>query len=132
MYRIEVKCSSEQMWRFNVAATCAAFNSAGERVAFEGKEHCTSEIFQQELVPHDGVEKSAVPEQILDITLDGKGAESLRAIIYFITHTLPENRVVEDMPPFAARVTISHDGKAIYDMEHPINQWGGSTIEITL
>ncbi|MFI3327798.1 MAG: hypothetical protein SNH79_00310 [Rikenellaceae bacterium] len=132
MYKIEVKSSSDQLWRYNIAATCAGINSAGEQVAFAGKERTTSDQFQSEIVAHDALEKSEMPELILEVELEEKSIEKVHAIIYFITHTLPENRIVEEQAPFAATVTIVRDKEVIYSQEHDVNQWGGATIDITI
>ncbi len=136
MYKIEVKSGSDQLWRFNVVATCAGIDSNAEQIAFSGAKKITSETFQSQIVAHDTLEKYTekidASESILEVELTDEKIEKVHVIVYFITHTLPENRSVEEQPPFAANVTITRNNEVIYDDTHDVNQWGGATIDVVI
>ncbi|MFR9620560.1 MAG: hypothetical protein SNH63_04985 [Rikenellaceae bacterium] len=130
MYTIRVQSHYEQMWRYNLMAMCAGYDAAGERLY----------VASAERVFNDDLNRGRVklPPAPLDFVvgepfvLECGAAESIHLIVYAVTHTLPEDRDVEQSPPFDMRITIERGSQMIYDQLHEVNQWGGATVDIEM
>ncbi len=130
MYRIEFTSQYEELWRYNIIMTCGGYNALNEQLYVVGCERTTSEEFQTgattELNPPTNFDPSE------PLVLECKEAESIHAIVYVITHTLPLDRKTESTPPFPFWVKIVRDGEQIYSQKHFANGWGGATVNIKI
>ncbi len=126
MYKIEVECSYEQLWRYNTIIMCGGFSGSEESLYVVSKEDIISDTEHPiESEPSDFV----LPRRV---ELTAESADHIRAIIYVVPHTLPLSRDVDECPPFDVEVTITNGVKKIYSSTHPVNQWGGASIEIKI
>ncbi len=130
MYRVEIISHYEELWRYNMIIMCGGYNTLSEQLYVVGCDRITSEEFQTGATTQLDPPPNYNPSEPL--ILECKNADSIHAIIYVIAHTLPEDRMVENSPPFALQVKIYSDEKELYVQEHQVNQWGGATINIKI
>lgn len=64
------------------------------------------------------------------LTLDTSECAAFDLYIYIVANTLPASRIIGQCPPFEAQVTITTNGREVYNKSHTVNQWGGATIFI--
>ncbi len=131
MYKIEVTCHYEELWRYNMVVTCGGYDTSAEQLYVVGCERITNEEFL-----FDPKAKEPTPPPNYNpsepLILECNEADSIHAIIYVIAHTLPHDRYVENSPPFAIEVKIYRNDERIYIEQHLVNQWGGATVNINI
>ncbi len=126
MYTIEVESSYEQLWRYNTIIMCGGFSRNDEQLYVVSAKYIISDTEN----PIDSEpEGFTLPRRV---ELNAESADHIRAIIYITPHTLPLGRVVEQNPSFDVKVIITKEQNQIYSKLHPVNQWGGASIEIKL
>ncbi len=128
MYTIEVKSSFEQVWRYNTMIMCGGYSALPEEkeLYVVSERDIVSEIENRIECEPSGFE---LPHRLI---LTAEEADHIRVIIYYVPHTLPLGKEVENRTPFDVDVKISREGEVIYKKVHQINQWGGASIEIKI
>ncbi len=105
MYKIELNSDFVELSRYKFVVTCAGYDAEGAELYVDGN---------------------------VGMSLECGDASSLQVIVYAVTESLPEDRLIVNSPPFALNVTITRLGEVIYDKMHEVNQWGGASINITI
>ncbi len=131
MYCIELSSGFEELWRYNLLVTCRGLDNDDNELYVTGDEKVTSETFQSDLIKLPAPPEDFKPED-LTLMLKCEDAPRIDIIAYVVAHTLPENRRVEDSPPFYLRVQVTRNEEEIYDELHEVNQWGGLSAYIDL
>ncbi len=131
MFLIEVSSDFQELWRYNIFATCGGFDAMGKSLYVVGEEMVSSEEIQKEIVPLPAPPDNFDPKS-MTLRLETKDATAIKIIIYVVAHTLPHDRIVEDSPPFNCLITVSRESCEIYRDIHKVNQWGGVTVNINL
>lgn len=125
-FTIQIKSSYGELWRYNLSAMCAAFDSEGERIDFVKAESFVAEV---------GANFASQPDDLpakRDLKLTTVSASSIVAYVYVIPHTLPRDRDVADCKSFDMSVKVQMGAETIYNVKHKINQWSGASIELKL
>ncbi len=118
MYRIETKCSFEELYRYTTTIMCGGYTSSGEELYVTSAKDAAS-VGEEFILPQITV-------------LESSKADNIRVEIYVVPHTLSDNRNVFDADPFELEVTITRDGKTLHTHTYAVNRWGGASIEIKL
>lgn len=125
-FRIELRCSDEGWWHFNIELLCEARNEHGERIGFTATHSTIAEVGANLKQCPRGC---AHPEAI---TLATPPCDHAQLFLYLIPHTLPESNRVEEIAPFPIRLTIYADGALLRTEEHMVNRWSGASIALQL
>lgn len=130
MYRIELKCNFEELWRYNSVITCGGYDATREQLYVSSVERMTSSEF------HSGATVSLNPPMDQSyrepLLLECDDAESIEIHIYIVPHTLPLDRIIDNSPPFIATVTVVRGDEHIYSEDIEVNQWGGVSLKLIL
>ena len=124
-YNISIKCSYDELWRYNIAVMCEV-RAAGERVEL------LKHIDEIASVGSRLTEKPEGYNNDRNVVMHSVPGEQLLLYVYIIPHSLPDSRRVESCPPFNIHIAIEHGGKMLHNRYHTINRWSGDNIEIKL
>ncbi len=130
MYTITIRSPFEELWRYNIMLMCGGYDAEHRQIYVESSERIYNEDLNVSIARLPQTPPDFRPDEPLSL-LCGE-SHSIHLILYVITHTLPEDRVVDHSPPFPMRIEVERDGEAIYDVVHEVNQWGGATIDLVL
>ncbi|MFI3278572.1 MAG: hypothetical protein SNH13_01380 [Rikenellaceae bacterium] len=126
MYRIDVDCSFESVWRYNMVLMCGGYDATDEQLYV---------VSREDIIAEQGNEGEEVPPAVLlprRITLDAQDAQRIRVILYIVPHTLPQQKDISQTPPFELTITVENRGDVVYHRVHHVDQWSGDSIEINL
>ncbi len=129
MYTLEIKSDYEELWRYNIIATCGGFDAEGRQLYFEGEEMIMSETIKNRIVAMMPPPKWFTSKE-MTITLSCAEAYSLELYLYVIAHTMPEDRLVKNSPPFPMQVTLLRGEEEVASEIYEVNQWGGLTLDL--
>ncbi len=118
MYRIETKCSFEELYRYSTTIMCGGYSSSSKELYVVSAKDSASMG-----------EEFSLPQIT---TLETRAADNIRVEIYVVPHTLSDERRVTGADPFELDVKITRKGKIIHSQNYPVNRWGGASIEIKL
>lgn len=126
VFGIELQCSYDEWWRYNVALQCGAFDEQDERIGFSSLRQTIAEV---------GANLQVAPEKgcyTRKLTLESTPCHHARFLIYIMPHTLPTENRLEQTPPFNVKIRTLCNGKEIDNEKRAVNQWSGTSIEIEL
>lgn len=128
MYKIEVTSHYEELWRYNIVISCGGYNAHAEQLYVTGCERITCEEFTVD--PTRRLSPPANFDPTVPLILECDEADNIHTTIYVIAHTLPEDRMVENSPPFPITIKVFRDKEQLYAQDHEVNQWGGASVNI--
>ncbi|WP_297409020.1 MULTISPECIES: hypothetical protein [Rikenellaceae] len=118
-YRIELSCSDENWWRYNVVMTAEGLDSAGNRCGYHAVEDRIAETGERP------AERPADYPADRITRLECGPCERLQLYLYILPHCLPAAVETEHTPPFPARLRLFCDGKPHLERTIDVNPWGG-------
>lgn len=125
-FNISLQSSYKELWRYNIVISCGCFNEANEQIDFLSAEQFVAPVGANLTSAPDGVDLSS------KVALLTKPCDHIVIYLYFVPHTLPPTRDVEEYEPFDAQVRVSTSQGDVYNAPHKINQWSGASIELKL
>ena len=126
VYTLELSCSYKEWWRYNVELQCGAFGADGERIGFTATRQTVAEV---------GANLPCAPDKASTqkrLQIASKPCHEARFLVYIMPHTLPTESRLEQTPPFDIKLRTSCDGVEIATEHRAVNQWSGTSFEITL
>lgn len=125
-FNIQIRSSFKELWRYNIAISCGCFTEEGAEPVV---------VSEQRNIAPVGANLGGAPDGFklpVEMKLTTPASERIVAYIYIIPHTLPAGRDIDERHPFDLKVKVSADGEVVYNTQHKVNQWSGTSIEIKL
>ena len=123
VYRVELRCTFNEWWRYNVQMQCGAFDEHNERIGFTATEQTIAEVGASlQVAPDKGSYRRT-------LVLESAACHHARFLIYIMPHTLPSESRLEHTPPFEISLRIACNGKEQRNEQLKVNQWSGTSIE---
>lgn len=126
VFKIEVSSDFEDLWRYNIALACEMLDEEGKRLDFASAQQNVAEVGAQ----LKAAPKGWSPGQ--ELSLVSIASDSVRIVLYFVAHTLPQERKVNALSPFEVRLVVKADDEIIYNKIHYVDQRGGAAINLLL
>lgn len=123
-YKIEIDSGFGELWRYNIAVTCAMLDADDVQCGF---------VSAEDKVAPAGSRLTAAPkgtESRRGVKFRAGDCHHLRMYVYLIPNTMPAGSVIADNPPFPLSIRITYGGRVILHERRMINQWGGASMEI--
>lgn len=123
-YKVEIDSGFEELWRYNIAVTCAMLDADDVQCGF---------VSAEDRVAPAGSNLPAAPkgaESRRGLKFEAGDCHHLRMYVYLIPNTRPTSLIIADCPPFPLSIKITYGGRVILHEHRNINQWGGASIEI--
>lgn len=120
-YKVELHTASEEHWRYNVGVSVSCRNAEDEQIDF------VSHFDRTAATVANLYERPIEIDDVRHIELSAVDCHSIVLTVYVIAHTLPKVvKVTPQHKPFAMQVTVSHNGKELYNEPLMIDLWGGA------
>lgn len=123
---MELTCTFEAWWRYNIALMGCCFDTAEVRTDF---------ISVTDTIAAVGTNLSACPPDYpttRKTVLVSAPCDHLTLYVYIIPHTLPANRAVDAGQPFEVNLRIFYGEQLLRTEIIPVNQWSGTSAELHL
>lgn len=123
-FTIEIRSDSDHWWCYNAAMLCGALDGEGCNVGFSAAESHVADVGANLDEPPAGLDLHR------RLSLETPPCEQIVLYIYIVPHTLPRDGQIGGHPPFPLHIEITWGGKVVKTTTHPVNRWGGASIEL--
>ena len=124
-FTFSVECSVADSWRHNIDLMYVCYDSSGQKLSHGSIEDHIAPV---------GTNLKTQPAELgtgrRKVEILSDECDSIRLLGYVNTHSMPTNKSVSQMPPFALRVKVCADGELLYDKVRNVSVWGGDSIDL--
>lgn len=124
-FTFTVECSVADSWRHNIDLMYVCYDSSGQKLSHGSIEDHIAPV---------GTNLKTQPAELgtgrRKVEILSDECDSIRLLGYVNTHSMPTEKSVAHMPPFALRVKVVADGEVLYDKVRNVSVWGGDSIDL--